>query len=79
MVNRLERLAASTSGTEGKGQRGRVQRAEPSLDLAAPAQVCSWHPRAIPQSITGMVGTEGARECAGKTGKEQVVKVHYDE
>ena len=40
MVNRLERLAASTGETEGKGRRRRVQRAEPSLDLAAPAQVC---------------------------------------
>ena len=33
----------------------------------------------MPQSITSMTGIEGARECAGKTGKEQGVKVHYDE
>jgi hypothetical protein len=40
MVNKLERLAASTGETEGKDRRRRVQRAEPSLDFAAPAQVC---------------------------------------
>src|SRR5215510_16078874 len=32
--------------------------------------------RAVPQSVTSMVGIEGARECAGKSGMEQVVKVH---
>ena len=29
-----------------------------------------------PQTVTGI---EGAAECAGETGKELVVRVHYDE
>jgi hypothetical protein len=44
MVNRLERLAASTGKTEGKGRRRRVQRAEPSLDLCCTRSILFFDP-----------------------------------